>query len=129
MIYNNLIEGTVMKNLITSTVLGLLAAGLFLSNAWSLPDDAPGKVVFKAQKCSSCHAIKSQGIAKSGGEESKDKEPPDLSNVGTKRTAAWMTKSLLKKETIDDAKHLKKFKGTDDELEVITNWLATLKTK
>lgn len=118
-----------MKNLITSTVLGLLAAGLFLSNAWSLPDDAPGKVIFKANKCSSCHAIKSQGIAKTAGEETKDKEPPDLSNVGTKHNAAWMAKYLLKKETLDDAKHLKKFKGSDEDLEVLTNWLATLKTK
>jgi cytochrome c2 len=117
-----------MKNFITLTLLGVVTTGFFASGAWSLPDDPPGKIIFKDNKCGSCHSIKSQGIVK-GGEDTKDKAAPDLSNAGTKHNAAWMSKYLLKKETLNDEKHLKKFKGSDEDLEVLTNWLATLKTK
>lgn len=117
-----------MTRLIISTLFGILIGGMFIVNAWGLPEDA-GKTIFKASKCSTCHAVKSQSIVKGSGDGTEGKDAPDLSGVGTKHTAAWMTKYLLKKETIDDKKHLKKFKGTDDELETLSNWLATLKSK
>ena len=118
-----------MIKLLTSTLLGTLLGAFFIMNAWSLPDDPPGKAIFKANKCSSCHAVKSQGIVKGGGEESEGKNAPDLSGVGIKHPQDWMSKYLLKKETIDDKKHLKKFKGPDEDLETLTGWLATLKSK
>lgn len=115
-----------MLKLITSTVLGLFVAGFFITNAWGFPEDPPGKVIFKDSKCGTCHSITAQGIAKAG-EEKKEKAAPDLSDVGTKHKADWISKYLLKKETLNDDKHLKKFKGTDEELETLSNWLATLK--
>lgn len=114
-----------MLKLIASTVLGILTAGFFITSAWSFPD-VTGKSLFTQNKCNTCHSITSQGIAKGGGEDAK-KDSPDLSKVGTKHNADWISKFLLKKETLNDKKHLKKFKGTDEELETLSNWLATLK--
>lgn len=119
----------IMKILIASTLIILVAVTLILTNTWSFSDEAPGKTIFIDNKCSSCHSVKSQGIIKSSTEETKEKAPPDLSNVGTKHTGDWMCNYLLKKETLNDAKHLKKFKGSQDDLEVMAKWLATLKTK
>jgi len=118
-----------MKILIASTLVILVVVTLILTNTWSFPDDAPGKTLFLDNKCSSCHSVKSQAIIKVSTEEVKGNQPPDLSNVGTKHTGDWMCNYLLKKETLNDAKHLKKFKGTQDELEVLAKWLASLKTK
>lgn len=116
-----------MLRLLTSTVLGVLTAGFFLTSAWSFPD-APGKSIFVQNKCSTCHSITAQGIQKGGGEEAK-KDAPDLSTVGKKHAADWITKYLLKKETLEGEKHLKKFKGPDEDLEALATWLASLKSK
>jgi mono/diheme cytochrome c family protein len=118
-----------MFKLIASTLLGVLTAAFFITIAWSFPDDPPGKTIFKANKCSSCHGIKAQGISKGESEEKNEKKPPDLSAVGTKHTAEWISKYLLKKETIEGDKHLKKFKGSDEDLETLSTWLAALKSK
>ena len=36
---------------------------------------------------------------------------------------------LKKKVTQNDEKHEKKFRGTDEELVILTNWLSTMKTE
>jgi hypothetical protein len=43
------------------------------------------------------------------------------------REAAWMAKYLQRLEAKEGKKHLKKFRGTGDELGVLTEWLASLK--
>ena len=116
-----------MTKLMVSTFFIIMTVGFFISNAWSFPE-VTGKSIFTQSKCASCHSITKQGIQKVAGEESK-KDAPDLSAVGTKHNADWITKFLLKKETLNDKKHLKKFKGSDDELETLSTWLASLKSK
>lgn len=90
-----------------------------------------GKTIFTDNKCQSCHTITALGVErkKSADDEKTEKDPPDLSGVGIERNSAWMTKYLLKKESIKDEKHLKKFKGSEADLAVLTQWLETLKTK
>ena len=118
-----------MIKLIASTLLGVFTAAFFITSAWSFPDDPPAKTIFKESKCGSCHSIKAQGIQKGSGEEKKEKAAPDLSDVGTKHKADWISKYLLKKETLNDDKNLKKFKGSDEDLETLSAWLASLKSK
>ena len=118
-----------MIKLLTSTLLGVLTSAFFLTSAWSFPDDPPAKSIFKANKCASCHSLKAQGIQKGSEEDGKEKAAPDLSGVGTKHKADWISKYLLKKESLDGEKHLKKFKGSDEDLEALSTWLASLKSK
>jgi mono/diheme cytochrome c family protein len=100
---------------------------------------SPGKALFLANKCMACHTISTEGVEKSkaadaeaaaegkSGEGASKKGPPDLSGVGLRHDAAWLGKYLLKLEAKDGKKHLKKFRGTDEELGVLSAWLASLK--
>lgn len=58
------------------------------------------------------------------------KEITDLSSVGIKRDAEWL-KKFQKKEISNEEgkKHKEKWKGTDEDMEQIVNWIITLRTK
>jgi len=91
-----------------------------------------GQQVFVAQKCQMCHTVYSAGIGEPPAEDAKKDEeeaegPPDLSLAGTGRTAEWIGLFLQKKEALNEKKHMLKFKGTDEELAVLANWILTLK--
>ena len=94
-----------------------------------------GKTLFLDNKCNTCHTIQAQSIAKKKAEatdakeEKSEKKPPDLSSVGLERTAAWMSKYLMKTEAIKGEKHGRKFRGTEPELATLTTWLETQKAK
>lgn len=82
-----------------------------------------GKDIFTDSKCNTCHSVTSQGIAS----KQADKYP-DLSKIGEKKIAVeTLKKYLLKEEKINDKNHAVKFKGTDEDLTILVNWLNTLK--
>jgi cytochrome c2 len=88
--------------------------------------DAPGKTVFMAQKCNMCHSIESLQIERTS--KSEKMAGPDLSNVGGAHLAPWITQYLTKEVANSEGKkHGKDWKGTDDELKQLADWLATLK--
>jgi mono/diheme cytochrome c family protein len=85
---------------------------------------ADGKAIFLAQKCNLCHTIDSQSIAKT----SEKMKAPDLSNAGGLVESADWLKSFLKKEAKkDDKAHQREFKGTDEDLDAVVQWLMALK--
>jgi mono/diheme cytochrome c family protein len=91
---------------------------------------ADAKPVFLKYKCNSCHTIESQAITKkavAGEAEAKGDKPPDLSGVGLDRNATWIVSFLQKKEKLDGKLHIKKFRGTDSELQKLAGWLASMK--
>lgn len=108
---------------------GLIFAGF--GSRLSAQGGADGKKIFLDNKCNACHSITALNIAvkKSADEEKSDKEAPDLSGIGLERNADWLTKYLMKKESIKGEKHLKKFKGSEGDLAVLAQLLETLKTK
>ena len=90
-----------------------------------------GQTEFLKGKCNLCHTVVAVGIGEPR-EESEDEEddvvlPPDLSFVGSSREAEWITLYLQKKETIDGNKHKKRYKGKDEGLAVLVDWLVSLK--
>lgn len=126
-------------------ILSAVALAMAMSGTARAADEEPaGKKLFIDNKCNSCHTIESQGVEKrssADAEEAKDgkdaeakeetsakkKKVPDLGGVGIERKADWITKYLQKTETIDGKKHMKKFRGTDEELATLAAWLETLK--
>lgn len=101
-----------------------------------------GQKLFLANSCNSCHTMKGQGIEKKKSATATDaaaatpstttpaappSKVPDLSAVGLEKDQAWMTKFLLKTETLHDKKHMKTWKGTEAELATLTGWLAEQK--
>ena len=84
--------------------------------------EAKGKILFKESKCVSCHAIGTQGFVKKG-----KSSAPDLSSVGNILKPEFMMKYLMKEEKLNDLKHAISFKGNEEELKTLVDWLSTLK--
>ena len=124
----------------TALVLMVTAGSAAADDAKKVPD---GKPIFLNYKCSSCHEIASQGVTKKAAAtpaatpaapatpgtpaSTTSRKPPDLSGVGLVRKADWIKGYLQKKESIEDRKHMKAFKGTDAELATLAGWLESLK--
>ena len=130
-----------MKRIVTAVALtcGLFAlSGIAVSHhaesseaAGGVAKVPDGKPVFVKYKCSSCHSIEAQGIKKKGlvedAADASGSVAPDLSGVGVARNTAWIAAFLQKKEKIGERLHVKKFRGTDAELQKLAGWLASLK--
>ncbi len=86
-------------------------------------DDPAGKKIFVEQKCNMCHTVKSVGI------ESKKSDATDLSNVGAEMKAEDMMKYLKKEMKLNDKDHKTAFKGSDEDLKKLVEWLSTLKAE
>lgn len=133
-------------------VLILVVASLIVANVQdSKAEDGP--TVFVEGRCYTCHTIKAQSteieaakvaFAESKGvelkEEDEDKEESkggDLSNVGNERDKQWLSDFLKDPKEFfkDDAKckklakkkYRKRFKGSDEQFEVLVTYLTTLK--
>jgi mono/diheme cytochrome c family protein len=102
--------------------LGLVGIALFAGAGVGATSD--GKTLFAENKCNGCHSITGAGITRSG-----NSAAPDLSGVGLRHNAAWMTKYLTKNEVLNGEKHIKKFKGSDADLAVLTAWLGSQKKR
>ena len=116
--------------------VAVMAALVFLFGlAGMARAEKSGKDVFLEQKCTKCHSIDSEKIAKKEekgedeeAEEEEGTKPPDLSGAGKSHDAAWITKWLQKQVATDKGKkHKPKFKGTEAELKTVADYLAGLK--
>ncbi len=87
------------------------------------PADPEGKQIFVDSKCTSCHTVQTAGVT------SKKKDATDLSKTGDIHNADFLKKYLSKKEKINGKEHKAAFKGTEKDLEAVTKWLESLKTK
>lgn len=105
--------------------LALVVFFAFLFSSLINAEEKTGKDIFLNSKCNTCHAIKSQGI-----DSKMAAKYPDLSNFGNKNMEADLVKKFINKESdMNGKKHAIKFKGTDEELTLLVNWLLTLKTE
>lgn len=105
----------------------ILVAVAVLSFVFSsiISAQATGKDIFINGKCNTCHAVKSQDITS----KQADKYP-DLSNAGNcGLNEEQMTKYLNKEYELNGKKHPVKFKGTEQELKTLVEWLLSLKTE
>jgi len=124
-----------MNRWLAGTASLFLALALGATSAWAeAAKESKGQKLFLKNRCTSCHSIKGLGIEKRAVEDEEAAEvaksehkPPDLSGIGLEHDAAWFTKWLLKKETVDGRYHKKKFRGTEAELKTLTQWLASLR--
>jgi len=104
-------------------VLTVLAMGL-ASNALGADEVPAGQTAFLENKCNTCHSVDSAEIAK----KSEKMKGSDLSNAGAEvKSAEWLKGFLLKKEELNDKKHKKTWKGTDEQLDAIVKWVMSLK--
>ena len=116
-----------MKKLITllsvSFVL-ILFAILFNASAF---DDPDGKEVFEDQKCNLCHDVSTVGIKAIT--KSEKLKGPDLVNLADSYEADWIVKYVKKEADKEGKTHTKPFKGTDEELQALVDWLLEQKAE
>ena len=111
------------------TALGIIALALMTVSAVAEEEaDLPaGHQAFVTLKCNMCHAVSSAGI------EAKTKSEKmfggDLVDLGAeweaKKLASYMNQEMEK----DGKPHKKEFKGTDEELQVLVDWLLEQKAE
>jgi cytochrome c2 len=108
-----------------SHLLFLFAGLILVGFAFSFGQDAvpAGQKVFVDSKCQMCHSVESAGLI------SKNKKAVDLSNVGSTYKADFLNKWLTKDAKIKDNLHKVAFKGEVKNLNDLSAWLETLKTK
>jgi mono/diheme cytochrome c family protein len=109
---------------LASVLVGGALAAVFLTAA-AKADDA-GQKAFDANKCSNCHSIEKLKMARKI--QSEKTAGPDLSTIGDKHDAAWITKWCMREVEKDGKQHKSEYKGTKEDLQAIANWLATLKS-
>jgi len=123
------------KSLIT--LVGFWMITLMLLTTVSASENPKAVKIFKTYGCNECHSIASLNLGKTESEEAVEEddgwgdeedvvEPPDLSDVGSERTAKWMSTYLRKKTDIDGRQHKKRFKGSKEERHELVLWLETL---
>ena len=76
-----------------------------------------GKEVYTAKKCGLCHTVDGSGGKKGG----------DLSDVGDKRDAEWLTKYMKDPKSLIPEAKMPAFRGTDEELQNLVAYLTSLK--
>jgi cytochrome c553 len=116
---NNLSQRKTMKYLLSLFVI--LSTVLFFGFNSIQTGDPEGKTIFVNNKCGTCHSVESAGLS------TKAKKSTDLSDTGSKYEKELLTGYLLKKEKINNKNHPAAFKGTEEELVQLTNWLGSLK--
>lgn len=83
------------------------------------------KLFVEQYKCNMCHSVSSAGIeAKTKSEKMRG---PDLAGVVPEKGVEWTTKFIKREVKLDDNQHKKEWKGSDDDLKTLVDWLATQK--
>ena len=113
-----------MKNVIIYIGLVITIVALY-GFAFTIAQDSgdDGKKIFVDNKCAMCHTVQSAGI------ESKKSDATDLSNVGNDKTEEFLMKYLKKDAKLNDKDHKSSFKGNDEDLKKLVEWLLTLKSE
>ena len=91
--------------------------------SFSQDQDLDGKEIFLDSKCNKCHSINSIELT------SKKDDAIDLSDAGSLGDVQFLKSYLLKEVQIDDKNHKTKFKGSEEELNTLAEWLVSLKTE
>ena len=130
-----------MRLVLLAVFGAVICAGMILlgiGRAFGDKEKNPLKI-FKHYGCTECHSISALGVGVVKLEETDDEddwdedeeeeevEAPDLSNVGTKHDAKWISQYLRKKIAKDGKKHKKRFKGSQEERKILAVWLESLK--
>lgn len=95
---------------------------------------ADGKEVFLKHKCNNCHAVSTVGI-----EAKMKSKAPDLVDVTVRHSKDWIRPFIRQNEihtpcqavdkSLDGKKHPTKFNGTNEEEDILINWLDKQRSK
>ncbi len=111
-----------MKNIAIYLFLVLSIVALYgFAYAIAGNDEPDGKKLFVDYKCNMCHTVKSVGI------ESKKSDADDIVQLEAEKNAEFWMKYLMKQEKLNGKDHKTAFKGKEEDLQKIVDWLMTIK--
>lgn len=117
-----------MKRLSTALLATAAAVAILAlaAPAATLADEGDPKELFvETHKCNMCHGVAAEGVeAKTKSDKMKG---PDLSGYKSDKELAELA-AFMRKEKEGD-QHKKGFKGTDEELQAIVDWLGSLEAQ
>ena len=109
-----------MKHILVLIIGVAIVIGSAMSGSLAQAQDGSvekGKELFSAKKCGLCHTVDGSGGKKGG----------DLSDVGDKRDAEWLTKYMKDPKSLLPEAKMPAFKGSDEELQDLVAYLLSLK--
>lgn len=115
------------KLYVSGILLATLIPVFWVAQAFSNGPASSGKQIFIGARCANCHSVSSAGIAakfKSG-----KMAGPDLAGIAARRKAPWIARYITQEEALDGQKHLSGFKGSDEELAALIDWLLEQKAE
>ncbi len=108
----------------TVTVIGALLNLCVPSVTVEAQEASRGFELFHTLKCQLCHSVPAADIeAKTKSDKIKG---ADLGTPASQLTAEEMSGYIRREAELDGKQHKKEFKGTDEELAVIIDWLLEL---
>lgn len=111
-----------MKNIFSIVLFSVTVVFIFGAASTYKIDDPAGLKVFNDQKCITCHSVEAVELIS----KNKKTDIPDLSKLEGELDADFL-KSYLKKEAkLHDKNHSATFKGTDEDLAAIVDWIISL---
>lgn len=108
-----------LAGLLVGAVLSTMPTAVYAQGG-----DLDGKAIFLAEKCNLCHSVESQGIESKA--KSEKMKGPNLDGCCGDMEADALTQYLKKETEMDGAKHKGSFKGSDEELSALIDWLKEL---
>ena len=105
-------------------ILGFVLSGALLISAAAQDEESmDGRALFTdTHKCNMCHGVEADDIEPTT--ESEEKKGPDLSGFTPENGLSILAEFLR-----DEEEHKEPFKGTDEELQTIIDWLGSLDTE
>ncbi len=114
------------KLFVAAILIATFVPLMMVTQAWTYTAaaDVNAKEIFVA-KCGNCHSLASAGIeAKAKSEKMRG---PDLGKLQI--DAATLTSYLKKETALDGREHKIAFKGSDEELQALVDWLLEQKAQ
>ncbi len=111
---------------LSTALLGLAAAWACTAEpALSHSERLDGKAVFLDSGCVTCHSVPSAGLTA----RVEKMKASDLVDLGERYEAEWVAKYIRGTEKLDGMSHRKPFKGSDEELQALVDWLLEQKSE
>ena len=86
----------------------------------------PGKEAYE-KNCGECHGVEVADITPTTKVDAD--RGPDLTGLSERYESDWLSKYVMQEAEIEGKSHKKKFKGSDEELQVLVDWLLEQKAE
>ncbi|GAB1370608.1 hypothetical protein MASR1M45_06690 [Candidatus Kapaibacterium sp.] len=109
----------------TVAILALMGFLATVFVQFSFAEGKDGKTIFEDAKCAACHSVTAASIEA----KKKSDKVPDLSTLTADKDLEFFTKYMKKDEVLNGKKHPVPFKGSDEDLKIMLEWLMSLKAE